>query len=90
MMSSYFFPLIIKGFRERYPKLRLSVNGEGAASIQRLIARGEIDMGVIAGHKVQEGLESQLFLREEIVACMPVDHPLAERGKLSVELSLAP
>lgn len=79
MMSSYYFPLIIRDFRERYPNLKLSVSGEGAARIQSMISRGEIDMGVIAGHKVPEGLECQHFLREEIVACVPGDHPLAER-----------
>ena len=84
MMSSYFFPLIIREFRQRYPDLRLSVNGEGAASIQRLISRGEIDMGVIAGHRVPEGLEFQHFLREEIVACVPADHPLAGAGAVSL------
>jgi len=85
MMSSYYFPLIIKSFRERYPNLKLSVNGEGAASIQRLISRGEIDMGVIAGQKVPEGLEWQHFLREEIVACVPADHPLAGRESISMD-----
>lgn len=83
MMSSYYFPLIIRDFRSRYPKLKLSVNGEGAASIQRMISKGEIDMGVIAGHKVSEGLEYQHFLREEIVACVPVGHPLAERAAIA-------
>ncbi len=83
MMSSYYFPLIIRDFRARYPNLKLSVNGEGAASIQRMISRGEIDMGVIAGHKVPEGLETQLFLREEIVACVPLDHPLAARDRVT-------
>lgn len=79
MMSSYYFPLIIRAFRQRYPNLKLSVNGEGAASIQKMISRGELDMGVIAGHRVPEGLASQHFLREEIVACVPVGHPLAAR-----------
>jgi DNA-binding transcriptional LysR family regulator len=83
MMSSYYFPHIIREFRDRYPNLKLSVNGEGAASIQRMISNGEIDMGVIAGHKVPEGLEYQHFLREEIVACVPGDHPLAERDTIT-------
>jgi len=83
MMSSYYFPLIIRDFRARYPKLKLSVNGEGAASIQGMISRGEIDMGVIAGHRVSEGLEYQHFLREEIVACVPVGHPLAGRAMIA-------
>lgn len=84
MMSSYFFPLIIRDFRQRYPNLRLSVNGEGAASIQRMISKGEIDMGVIAGRNVPQGLEWQHFLREEIVACVPSDHPLAQRDSITL------
>lgn len=82
MMSSYYFPLIIRDFRAAYPNLKLSVNGEGAASIQRMISKGELDMGVIAGQKLLDGLESQHFLREEIVACVPLDHPLAERKSI--------
>lgn len=85
MMSSYYFPLIIRQFRERYPNLKLSVNGEGAASIQRMISKGEIDMGVIAGNKVPEGLDYQHFLREEIVACVPAGHPLAGRDTIAFQ-----
>ena len=84
MMSSYYFPLIIREFCDRYPKLKLSVNGEGAARIQRMIAKGELDMGVIAGHKLMDGLASQHFLREEIVACVPLSHPLAGRDQISL------
>lgn len=83
MMSSYYFPRIIRDFHQRYPQLKISINGEGAASIQRLITRGEIDMGVIAGHKVEAGLESMHFLREEVVACVPVGHPLAGKAAIT-------
>lgn len=79
MMSSYYFPEIIRAFRDRYPRLRLSVLGEGAGRIQRLIARGDLDMGVIAGTGVMAGLARQTLLREEIVACLPAYHPLAGR-----------
>ncbi len=84
MMSSYYFPQIIRDFHGRYPNLKLSVNGEGAARIQRMIAKGDLDMGVIAGQKFMEGLEYQRFLREEIVACVPLSHPLAARDKISL------
>jgi DNA-binding transcriptional LysR family regulator len=84
MMSSYYFPRIIREFRAAYPNLQLSVNGEGAGRIQRLIAKGELDMGVITGPKLLDGLESQHFLREEIVACVPLDHPLAARRSLGI------
>jgi DNA-binding transcriptional LysR family regulator len=82
MMSSYYFPRVIREFHERYPHLQLSVFGEGAARIQRMIVRGEIDMGVIAGGKIPEGLRSRRFLREEIVACVPAGHPFAARNSV--------
>jgi DNA-binding transcriptional LysR family regulator len=85
MMSSYYFPHVISAFRERYPHLQLSVNGEGAARIQRMIARGELDIGVIAGGRIPEGLAGRRFLREEIVACVPAGHLLAQRGAVRLE-----
>lgn len=89
MMSSYYFPRIIRDFHTRYPHLQLSVNGEGAARIQRMIAQGEIDMGVIAGSNLPEGLQSRRFLREEIVACVPAGHPLTRRPNIRLEELLA-
>jgi DNA-binding transcriptional LysR family regulator len=83
MMSSYYFPRLIRDFRRRYPQLKISINGEGAANLQQSISRGEIDMGVIAGHKVAPGLESVPFLREEVVACVPVGHPLAQQRAIT-------
>ncbi len=84
MMSSYYFPQIIREFCAAYPNLKLTVTGEGAASIQRLLSRGELDMGVITGSNLMAGLKSRHFLREEIVACVPLGHPLAERETLSL------
>ncbi len=83
MMSAYFFPRIIMRFRERFPDLKVIVAGEGAASIQDKIERGEIDMGVIAGHRISADVEHRHFLREEIVAYVPADHPLAGRGQVA-------
>jgi DNA-binding transcriptional LysR family regulator len=82
MISAYFFPDIIRDFRRSYPQLHLSVYGEGAGRIQRMIADGELDMGVVAGESFPEALEVRQFLREEIVICVPLDHPFASRGKV--------
>jgi DNA-binding transcriptional LysR family regulator len=79
MLSSYFFPDIICAFKRRYPRLNLSVYGEGAGRIQRMISQGDLDMGVIAGQPINDDLEARHFLREEVVACVPVGHRLADR-----------
>lgn len=84
MMSSYYFPRLISEFCRRYPALQLSVQGEGAARIQRMITRGEIDMGVIAGEGIPAGLCGRLVLREEIVVCVPAGHAFASRKSVSI------
>jgi DNA-binding transcriptional LysR family regulator len=85
MISAYFFPDIIRDFKKNYPQLHLSVYGEGAARIQKMIGQGELDMGVVAGGSFPETLEVRRFLREEIVVCVPLDHPFA--GRQSVTLA---
>lgn len=79
MLSTYFFPKIIAGFTKRHPALQLSVYGDSAARIQRMVAGGELDMGVVAGAALPESLEYHHLLHEEIVACVPAHHPLARR-----------
>lgn len=85
MMSAYFFPTIICSFAKLYPRLRLAVSGEGAASIQKMISQGELDMGVIAGGHVPDNLEIRHILREEVVVCVPPDHPFTSRSGVSLE-----
>lgn len=84
MISAYFFPDIIRDFKKSYPQLHLSVLGEGAWRIQKMIGQGELDMGVVAGGNFPETLEVRRFLREEIVICVPPDHPFAQRKSVSL------
>lgn len=84
MMSTYFFPGLIREFKERYPQLQVEVSGEGAGSIQRKIHQGELDMGVIAGGQVPDTLEVRFILREEVVACLPPGHSFAGRDAITL------
>jgi DNA-binding transcriptional LysR family regulator len=83
MISAYFFPDIIRDFIRIYPQLHLSVYGEGAGRIQRMIAQGELDMGVVAGERFPETLEVRQFLTEEIVVCVPLGHKFAGRKSVT-------
>jgi DNA-binding transcriptional LysR family regulator len=84
MISAYFFPDIIRDFLKSYPQLHLSVYGEGAGRIQKMIAQGELDMGVVAGESFPENLEVRRFVREEIVVCVPLGHPFAQRSSVTL------
>jgi DNA-binding transcriptional LysR family regulator len=88
MLSSHFFPQILASFKRRYPALQLSINGDSARNIQRKIASGSLDMGVIAG-VVPEGLDAHLLVRDELVACVHRSHPLAGRKTAPLRVLLA-
>lgn len=77
MLGSYYFPPILMAFRHRYPQLRLEVVEAGTRQLQRMVHRGEIDMGVIVADTPPEDLETHSFLQAQMMAVLPVDHPLS-------------
>ncbi len=89
MLGSYYFPRLLMAFKHRHPDLRLSVQEEGTRRIQQLIERGELDLGVIVRDEIPATLEAEVFLREEMVACLPRSHPLASAATISYEAFFA-
>ena len=85
MLGSYYFPPILMGFKHRFPDLRLSVYEQGTRRLQQMIHDGELDLGVVVADSPPEALETRLLTREEMVACVPVDHPFATHSSISME-----
>lgn len=83
MLGSYYFPPILMAFRHRYPQLRLSVVEAGTRQLQQMIYNGDIDMGVIVADTPPSELESRCFLRDQMMAILPEDHPLAAAASVS-------
>ncbi|WP_207060590.1 LysR family transcriptional regulator [Motiliproteus sp. SC1-56] len=89
MLGSYYFPEVLMAFKAAYPALQLQVQEAGARDIQRMIDRGELDMGIIVREEVPPDLEAALFLREEMVVAVPLDHPFAQRESINPEALFA-
>ncbi|MCU7798106.1 MAG: LysR family transcriptional regulator, partial [Candidatus Thiodiazotropha sp. (ex Myrtea spinifera)] len=83
MLGSYYFPPILMGFKHRHPELRLTVYEQGTRRLQQMIHDGELDLGVVVADSPPEDLETRLLTREEMVACVPADHPFAKRDSIS-------
>jgi DNA-binding transcriptional LysR family regulator len=89
MLGSYYFPPILMAFRQRYPGVRLEVIEAGTRKLQQMIHQGEIDMGVIVSDTPPEDLESHCFLRAQMMAILPVDHPLANADSIGYDAFFA-
>lgn len=83
MLGSYYFPEILMAFKLRYPDLQLSVIEGGARDIQQQIEKGELDMGIIVRDQIPDNLEYALCLKEEMVVCVPPEHPFAARESVA-------
>ncbi|MEH6470427.1 MAG: LysR family transcriptional regulator [Halopseudomonas sp.] len=85
MLGSYYFPELLMAFKQRYPDLKLSVEEAGTRDIQLMIDAGELDMGIIVRDQLPEQLEAELFLREEMVVCVPRDHRFSQQQQVSFD-----
>ncbi|MCG7600964.1 LysR substrate-binding domain-containing protein [Halomonas sp. McH1-25] len=83
MLGSYYFPPLLMGFKSRHPGIRLTVVEAGTRRLQRMIADGDLDLGVVTEDASTQGLERRHFLREEMVVCVPRDHRFAERESVT-------
>jgi DNA-binding transcriptional LysR family regulator len=85
MFGSYYFPQIIKEFKKKYPALNISVVEEGTLQVQKLLERKEVDIGIIVLGEDQEQHEVVPLLKEEMVVCLPIEHPLASRSTIKLQ-----
>lgn len=68
----------ITGFSEEFPNVDFSLANGGSDDVLEMLARGSVDLAVIAAPYDQEHLEGILVGEEPWVAIIPKDHPLAE------------
>lgn len=89
MLGSYYFPPLLMGFKARHPGIRLTVVEAGARRLQRMITDGELDLGVVVDEGTGERLERRPLVREEMVVCVPREHPFASCPAVTPEAFFA-
>lgn len=89
MLGSYYFPPLLMGFKEHHPGIRLTVVEAGARRLQRMIAAGELDLGVVIDDGESRHLTRRPLAREEMVVCVPREHPFAGRDHVTPEAFFA-
>ncbi|RXT05694.1 LysR family transcriptional regulator [Ammoniphilus sp. CFH 90114] len=83
MVGSYYFPAIIKDFKRKFKSLQISVVEEGTLQVQKLIEKGEVDLGIIVVDHPPDHLEYIPLFHEELVVCVPLDHPFVFKDHIT-------
>lgn len=72
-------PKAVRHMREHFPDLEVDLTPLTSAEQVERIHEGTIDIGIVRGEAGTADLQATLLFREQIVACLPDDHPLAGR-----------
>ena len=76
-VSIHWLPAIIKDFLSRYPGIRFELLSKWEfAEVEDLLRRGQADCGFL-GLPAGPGLDAFPLFRDELLAVLPPDHPLA-------------
>jgi DNA-binding transcriptional LysR family regulator len=78
-----FLPAILAQLRRRLPGVDLELREMVSRWQLEALDNGQLDIGLLRPPSLAlDGLRSECMAREALVAALPLEHPLAQRGKL--------
>ena len=83
--GEYILPFAIGRFRERYPKVEVSLAISNTRNVIDQILSRELDLGMAGAPVDIRGLASFLYVNDEVVLVTAPTHPLARRRRLTVQ-----
>ena len=89
--SVSFLPSHLAVFKDTHPKVQLILRTDTSRAIEQLVLNSEAEIALITNPSNSPSLIYKPYRKEELVAFVSVNHPLAKRGELTrAELAQAP
>lgn len=85
MISSYLLPPLLIDFKQRFPGISVRLVEAGTDTLSQMLIDGELELALVRADESYDQLRCQPLFDEEVVACLPASHPLAQVPRLSVE-----
>ena len=83
-VADMWIPNLLKTFQQRYPNIEFElINMESYTEIEENIRHGKIDCGFVRLPTIND-LQAHFLMRDELVAVLPPDHPLADASVFPV------
>lgn len=83
--GEYLLPLLIGGFKEKYPGIQVVLKVAGSGQVGRWIREREIDLGITGATLVGEGIECQPWLLDQLVLIVHPTHSWANIDTITLE-----
>lgn len=83
LICTCFFPMIIAGFRDLYPKIEINIVEEGAKKIQDAVDHELLDIGIVILPVYNGKFDVANLISDETVLVVSKFHPYAERSEIT-------
>lgn len=83
-VSCHWLPPVIQKFWTFYPNVQLILHQGDYSSICDWVQNGTVDLGFV-NPIAAKGLETHILKSDPFVAVLPVEHPLAQKNKISLQ-----
>jgi DNA-binding transcriptional LysR family regulator len=81
--GTYLLPAVLGRFHASYPNVALSLRISDSRDIERWVAGGQVELGVIGEAPLVPGLVAEPWVQDELVLIVPRGHPVARRRAVS-------
>ena len=83
-------PLLLCEFQAAFPSVTVALSVFDTQTVVELVARRELELGVVGAARRHRGVVFEPFLRDEVILACPPGHPFAGRTVTLDELRAAP
>jgi DNA-binding transcriptional LysR family regulator len=82
--GEYVLPAVIGRFRERHPRVAITLQISDTRGIVQTVLDGLVDAGVVGADPGNRGLEARALMPDELVLVVPPSHPWSGRSEASL------
>jgi DNA-binding transcriptional LysR family regulator len=83
-IAEYLLPPLLGDFKERYPDVNIHLKVANTEGIVSLVENNIIDLGVVEAPVANKSLVVEVCKRDQLVAIVPPNHPLAALGAIDI------
>ena len=83
-------PVLLCEFQRRNPLVHVALSVSDTHTVVELVARRELELGVVGAARRHRSVTFEPFLRDEVVLACPPEHPFADRTVSLAELRAEP
>lgn len=88
-IAEYMLPTLLGDFKERYPEVTIHLKVANSEGVVSMVESNAIDLGVVEAPVGNKNLVVETCKRDQLVAIVPPNHPLAAQERVSFPCLLA-